>query len=244
MKLSLFCITLSAVFALNCHTITTSPPSTGSIAGRVILYDSNQHVMTDHSGIHVSIDGTSKSMVTDSTGNWLFTGLAEGMYDVTASKPGFGAYHWYEQNVNNARTYVQPAALANLPVFTSTVFNASFDGTNLIVTVSNYGSANSPAPLCLDVACYLDKDSSVQPSDPHILTDGYYAPSANKLYFSYTDLLALGVRPGQTLYLSSSLAFRGGSQFFSTTFDDPAHNNEFRYASNGPKSNVVVVTMP
>jgi hypothetical protein len=239
MKISLLCITLSAVFALNCRTITTSPPSTGSIAGRVILYDSNQTIMTDFSGIHVSIDGTSKSMVTDSTGNWLFSGLAGGMYDVTASKTGYGTYHWYQQNVGDGRVYELSAALATLPTFTPVISDPHIDGSGFSASLCGYG-----VPL-LGIACYCDVDSNVQPSDSHLMVfDLSRNPHPTTIDISYDRLLAAGARPGQALYISSAVVFGGYSSDWNSSFVDPAHNNELRYASNGPKSNVVAVTMP
>ena len=226
---------------------TTSPQGSGTIAGRVILFDSTGAIFTDFSGIHVSIDGTPMSIVTDSSGDWQFSSVSNGTYNVTASKPGFGTYHWYEQNINNGRIDEGTAALAQMPSYTPIISGASF-GTDGDGVGEDILGAYSQLPVGINVAGYCDLDSNTQPTDAHLMVAvNLDNNDGGGIYFSYDDLLAAGARPGQTLYLSAANVFsrpNGYSFGCNTTFFDPSHNNEMRYASNGPKSNVIAVTMP
>ncbi|HEX5315826.1 MAG TPA: hypothetical protein VFX22_04160, partial [Candidatus Kapabacteria bacterium] len=69
MKTSIFFLICTLIGISSCRENGTSPNSNGSIAGRVILFDSTGAVLTDYSGIQVSIDGTNRLMATDSTGD-------------------------------------------------------------------------------------------------------------------------------------------------------------------------------
>lgn len=248
MKIPVFITVFGLFLAMSgCHT-STSPQGSGTIAGRVILFDSTGTVLTDFSGIYVSVDVTPMSMVTDPSGDWQFSGLSDGIYDVTATKAGFGTYHWYEQDVAAGRVGEPTAALSQMSSYTPIVAGVTINSRILSVDILGYSQFPSGLPLGANIAGYCDLDSNVAPSDSHLLvainTD---YNSGGGIYFSYNDLLSAGARPGQTLYLSAAnvfLGYNGISVGYHTTFADPYHNNTLRYASNGPKSNVIAVTMP
>ncbi len=224
MKNSRFLLVFVAILISSCRT-NTSPQGNGTIVGRVILFDSTGTVQTDFSGIQVSVDGTPMSMVTDSTGDWQFSGVSNGTYNVTATKAGFGTYHWYEQNVNNGPINVVTAAIAQMPSYTPAVLSASIDTFLLNELVTG---AYSQLPVGVNIAGYCDLDSNVQPSDPHLMVAVNIDNSGGGgTYFSYDDLLAAGARPGQTLYLSAANVFIGLTGYnigVHATFIDPSHN--------------------
>jgi hypothetical protein len=247
MKKSLFLLILALIGINSCRNNSMSPQGSGTIAGRVILFDSTYSILTDFSGVNVSVDGTTISMVTDSTGDWQFSGLADGTYNITAAKPGCGAYHWYEQNINNGRIDEFTVALAQMPSYTPVATGGGYDTTYRLLGFGILG-AYAQLPTGVNIASYCDLDSNVQPSDAHLMvavnTDDN---SGGGGYFSYNDLLAAGARPGQTLYFSAAnvfIGYNGYSSGYQATFGDPSHNDERRFASNGPKSNVVTFTMP
>ena len=246
MKATLLCLLVVSIGFYSCRS-TTSPLSSGSVAGRVILFDSNYAPLTDLSGVLVHVDGSSIAAVTDPLGAWKLTGISEGLHDITATKAGYGTYHWYEQNINAGNLDVGTVALAQMPSFTPVINGVGYFGSTLSFWVKG---AYDSLPPHVEAAGYCDLDSTVQPSDPHLLvalnTD---SRSGGGIYFGRVDLIAAGVRPGQTLYFSSSNVFvRDTDNYsvasYSTIFGDPAHNHQHRFASTGPKSNVIAVTMP
>ncbi len=239
----LFFVALAGMSA--CRENSSSPNGSGTIAGRVILFDSTGAVLTDYSGIQVSIDGTSNLMITDSTGDWEFSNLSDGIYDVTATKPSFGTFHWYEQNVNGGRLDESTVAIAEMPLFTPRISMANFPGQELVVYIA--GADSGGIPTGTTIAGYCDLDSTIQPSAPHLMVSTSTETSnEGDIDFSYYDLLAAGVRPGQKLYLTTSNVFVSYyvGTGFQSTFVDPSHNAEVRFASTGPRSNVVAFTMP
>jgi hypothetical protein len=64
---------------------TLPPPTLGALTGRVTLAGDS-----DHGGITVTIQGTSKSDVTDSQGRWLIEGVEPGNRRVRFAAPGHG----------------------------------------------------------------------------------------------------------------------------------------------------------
>jgi hypothetical protein len=243
MKKSLFLLILALIGANSCRNNGTSPHDSGTIAGRVMLFDSAGTALSDFSGTSVSIDGTALATHTSSTGQFEFDNLADGMYDVTATKPGFGTFHWYEQSVNNGRLDLQTAGLENMPTFTPTMGYGEWDGDILFINTSD--SAN------LQVYSYCDLDSTTQPQDPHLVVSvGYNSPGSLGCIVERSDLLAAGFKPGQTIYLTCSSVFSTmpnnnrlvNNSGIATVYFDPRHS-AYCWASTGPRSIVATIIM-
>src|SRR5690242_15062578 len=96
------CYSLVVVVFLNSCSSSSSPNSTsapGSLTGSVALGreigGSSPINYANSSGVTVSLDGTSISTKTDSTGYWKLDNVAAGNYDVTITKAGFGLTRIY-----------------------------------------------------------------------------------------------------------------------------------------------------
>ena len=220
----------------------TAPEGSGSIAGRVALFDSTDVSLSDFFGTTVSIDHTSLSTTTDPSGYWMIDSIPNGVHDITATKPGFGTFHWYEQNVNNGKTDLRTAAIARMTQVHYTLKRLMWMYGALFPVID---SSENQWPY--RAIAYCDLDSNVQPSDAHLaISIGFVTGGSGPDYFSIDDLRAAGARPGQTLYISMSTIFdesSGQSNGFEASFFDPVHN-QTRWASTGQKSNVIAVTMP
>jgi len=247
MKSTLFVLVAALLLTqYGCRDHSSSPEGNGSIVGRIILFDSSQNILSDYSGIKVTIDGSTRTTLTDSSGYWQFSNLDEGTYNVTATKEGFGTYHWYEQMINNGRVDVATVALARMPDKTPSVtaatWNLNFPEPTIVFSGDYDGAPD------LEVAAYCDLDSTTLPSDSHLAIFTATSNSGGQIFsFGRTDLLAAGARPGQTLYLSVSYVFVKGLGYrngYNTSFLDPMHNYTTRWASTGPKSNVTAIQMP
>ena len=229
-NISILLVLAALACSAGCKT-TTSPTASGSFAGRVLLFDSTGTALPNFSGTTVVLDGTTFSTTTDATGQWQISGVPEGQYNVTASKPGFGTFHWYEQQIIDGRLDLGAAVIVNMPIDKPVLMNAS---AILGGTLSANGQTAGPMQT-LVIDC--DLDSTTLPSEPHLAT--------GLGYISINNLRAAGAVSGKTLYISISAVYNGTyyQDEFVTYFFDPTHN-EFRWASTGPKSNVIAVTMP
>jgi hypothetical protein len=220
------------VFTSGCKTV-SSPGTTGSFAGVVMLADTSG-IIANFSGTTVSIDSTSFSTTSNSNGQWMIGGVPEGQYNITASKPGFGTFHWYQQQLLDGTVYLQPIELARMNLFTPVLSIVVWSQGRLHFNALLPRTDSEPTLLV-----YCDLDSTTQPSDSHFATSQYsYTPDGSTFVgdFSYEVLREAGAQSGQVLYLSASTI--GG-----TAFIDPMHN-ETRWSTTGPKSNVIKVTMP
>jgi hypothetical protein len=232
--LLLTCAVLS--FSNSCGS-SNSPTISGSFAGTVALYDSTFEALSNFSSTNVVIDGTSFSTSTDPNGHWEINGVPQGLYDITASKSGYGTFHWYQQPMVGGVLDLKPAEIANMSTKTPVISSVTSSGGYWTIIIQPYNSGF--------LAAYCDVDSTTQPSEAHLATN-VFAQSDG--YFSYSDLRAGGAQSGETLYFSTSTIFYDDEyaslgETFSSSFFDPYHN-ETRWASTGPRSNVIAVTMP
>ena len=219
-----------------CKTI-TSPGATSTFAGRIVLFDSTGYTMNDFSGATVQFDNTSFTTTTNADGSWEIDNVPEGQYDVSATKAGFGTFHWYEQIVNGGRNDLSTAAIARVPNIALNVSGPTIGGG--VLYLGGYDTGQHTIHYA--IAQYVDIDSTVQPSASHV------AAAAGEEYISLDDLRAAGAQPGQTLFISYAWVFDSSGDLdgghYQYSFYDSRHN-ETRYASNGPKSKVFTVTMP
>src|SRR5579871_1994205 len=66
------------------------PSLTGAISGFVTLYDQYGEVMSNDSGVIVTVVGKNISAATNASGRYILTGLSTGSYDITYTKAGYG----------------------------------------------------------------------------------------------------------------------------------------------------------
>jgi hypothetical protein len=118
MKTLIFAVLL-AFGIFGCHT--NQPPEiVGSFAGKIVLYDSTGTILSNYSGVKIKSDSsTFDSTATDSLGQWRINNVSDGSYNITASKSGFGTYHWYQQAMSGGTNNLQEAAIAQAPNITA-----------------------------------------------------------------------------------------------------------------------------
>ncbi len=66
------------------------PSLSGTVSGFVTLIMANGDQPANRGGVAVTIDGSSRSATTDSSGLWLIPDLATGIYTLTYEKTGYG----------------------------------------------------------------------------------------------------------------------------------------------------------
>jgi F0F1-type ATP synthase membrane subunit c/vacuolar-type H+-ATPase subunit K len=246
-------IQIAAVFALaiislsNCKKDAITGPTgaqgpagpilTGNLKGYITTWDEyGARILTSQAGDTVSIDGTSKKVITDSTGLYTIAGVSTGTYTISVTKPGFGINKLENlQFVGGGDTYrdikiAQPSTsnvlmlndsigplTGNITVY-GTVFS-SFQTRTFIIFVGNSSSVSS---LTSDYLVFNTKNVN---------------PGATKVSFVIpkTDLYAAGFGVGTTAYFaaygigsltaSSYEDFANGRTVFSTVSSTPAFVN-------------------
>jgi hypothetical protein len=245
-------VLLFTAVASGCTNDTDSGNGTeASLAGRIALVDSTGIVLSDFSGTTVSLDNTKFATTTDASGNWQIHGVPEGQYDITASNPGFGTYHWFEEYVNGGRLDLEATALMRMKNIAPFLASAQFYSPTPTLGIRAEMPISSSQTPWAGVIVYCDLDSTVNPSDAHYQTLETTLIDSMKYGGTATEqqFMLSGLKSGQTLYISASTYlptlynFYGPLYSFSTKFYDPIHHN-YRYASLGPKSNVIKVVMP
>jgi carboxypeptidase family protein len=174
-----FCIVILLVVVSGCSNVNSPVTVDGSITGVVSLGNeigsSSPNPFTSSAGVSVSLDGTSLSTVTDSSGFWKFDNIPSGNYDVTITKSGFGLTRIYGVTVGGPGTaFIPRVALGELPSEAPTLVSAN------VVTVvwSDTGKQHQRQDLEIrwktpydrsycGLTIFMDKDGSVQPADLH-----------------------------------------------------------------------------
>jgi hypothetical protein len=222
-----------------------------TLAGRAVLMDSTGAIRTDFSGVTVTADGTKFTATTDITGAWQIDGLPSGEYDISATKAGFGTYHWYEQTYAHGRYDLATIALAEMPNIAPVIDTAYWNPYPL----PNNQELEVGGPLItgisriMTVEGYCDLKPNVLPDQSHLLTTLSGGGSRNAVGFTFfrNDLISAGARAGDTLYLSSSIVGdapnEGGGEWayaLASFYDPRAHETR---SCTGPKSNVLTLVM-
>jgi hypothetical protein len=157
-----------------------SPASiNGSITGVVSLGSefkgSSPNTFASSSGVSVSLDGTSFSTLTDSSGFWKFDNVPAGNYDVTIAKSGFGLMRTYGVAVGGPGTaFIPRVDLGELPSQAPELISANV--VNVVWTDS--GKQHQRQDLQIrwkttydrsysGLTIFMDNNASVQPADVH-----------------------------------------------------------------------------
>ncbi|MFI5201706.1 MAG: carboxypeptidase regulatory-like domain-containing protein, partial [Candidatus Kapaibacterium sp.] len=148
------------------------PSLSGSMTGFVALYQSDGSRAPDQSGVTVSIQSTSLSTTTDSTGKWTISDLNTGTYTVTYTKQGYGMSEQQGlQFVGGGGTdYIGNITMAQPPDFSVSMDSISLDTTYYYPFIYYWASMNfSSSGEPEDNSTFLivvGKDSTLNPSDP------------------------------------------------------------------------------
>jgi hypothetical protein len=218
-------------------------PSTGTLAGTVVLQDSWANRLADFSGVMVSVDGMSTGAVTDAGGAWHIDDVTEGRHDITFKKATFGTVLLAGATVSGPATTAPAVTMAVTPwqqAIVDSVYAAVRSGKNYYV-VDGHISAPFPAnAIFASTVAYFGKTSSVSP-DPTSF-DLWNSSSGRSSTFSIA-LLADAVRA----------TFPPGSRMFVTTYlsavactcypDSPSFTGKPLFSNTGPRANVVELTI-
>lgn len=160
----------------------------GELKGTVYL--SERTLLTDHSGIQVTVDGASpeKEAITASAGKYSITGLKTGIYDIIFKKPGFSTYKVASLQFlgGNIPYYVQNVILYKLPEFSIT---------SLKVDTGSYGQFRRPIVII-----------TVKASEPSITYLRYFVGETSDV--SYWDYLVTDLFYYNASYVPNGYQFQ------------------------------------
>ncbi len=135
----------------------TGPNQPNDLSGTVELMQQDDSLMKDASGVVVSLGGTSKTTITDKLGQWKFTGLNGGLYNVFFSKAQFGTSSLSLDFVPSDTLHPIQQTLYQIPdYYVSSVVDTIVDG-----NVQIHAVMSSPANYSRIVLLFVAKDSSV-----------------------------------------------------------------------------------
>ena len=172
-------VVLAALSGCSSSSSPSSTTSPGSLSGIVSLgrevSGSSPMRYVNSSGVTVSLDGTSISTQTDSSGYWKLTNVAGGNYDVTITKPGFGLTRIYGVYIGGPGTaFIPRIALGEIPPNAPQLVSAEIK----TIVWSDTGKQHQRDDLQIrwtssydrnysGLSVFLDKEATVQSADTH-----------------------------------------------------------------------------
>jgi hypothetical protein len=234
-------IGLICISGCSSSTGSSSPSLSGSMTGLVALYQSNGN-RTNASGVTVSIQGTSLSTTTDSTGKWTINGLSAGTYTIVFTKASYGTMEQQGvQFVGGGLALVSSIEMVQPPTFTVAINAHGYDGDDYIDYTID-GAIGGQGFVLIAVGT----DSTVSASDP---TKYLYADwnettdTTGAFYISIPLLYGAGFQSKTTAYaVAYPLNNDGGYEYFASYLDDSTGRQV--YPSLGARSNVVPIGIP
>ena len=169
---------------------------TGTISGKILLYDSLGNPVSDNSGATISVDSTSPLLqsVSASDGRFSIPSVKAGDYDLTTSKQGYGSMHIF--NFLNAGGS-NPSQTGNIEL--GQQVSSNLDIKNLTVDTSSYGSFHFMVVTITlahlqktsnPVLLYISHASGVSnQSNDYVFRTNYFQQNDSTLIFSPLDIV-------------------------------------------------------
>lgn len=150
----------------------------GTLLGKVQIYNERTKLLPDASGVEIRILGTSIVTYSDPAGNWQFNSLPTGRYDIRFSKPGYlgatskafpflgGGVVRFGQSYDRrqGQTYYPVGLVATprySPILAACISNASGQ-------VTLYWTTTSPVPdsVKVDLTVFVGHSPNISPKAP------------------------------------------------------------------------------
>jgi len=228
MKNNLFCLLLFAV--VSCTKEQGVPGPTGpqgpagangqsaasdtqSITGTVVVYSEFSKVLTDGSGVVVTLSSGSQTHLdtTDAAGNYNFPGIPTGTYDLTFQRTGYGTMKFFGLSHfggGTQPTQVLPIDLLQIPAKTApdTLFLASNSYGQAVFTLRLDTSSLQYTQLNSNMLVFIAKNRVGNPNDYDVVInqntfpDGVGGYTVNYYKYGLQSNPAAAISIGDTLY--------------------------------------------
>ena len=116
---------------------------TGDILGSVLIYDIDNNLLADGSGVTVSLEGTQFSTTTDTDGRWRLEGVPAGVYTRVFSGDGLAPYAMQNMQFVGTGTYFSGyVSLSALPTFSILDLSLTYNDDSKFYVISGTISEN------------------------------------------------------------------------------------------------------
>jgi len=183
----------------------------GTIAGYVVLNDSNRIRLAEGAGAAVSLDGTPFLGISDTRGFWTISNVPAGIYNIDFSKADFYRRKRFSiQFVGRGTLYLDDTYMGEMPRTPIVGFlGTTFDSNKTIVF---QGQLSSPTPIAKSVVTLFSKSSIITSSVFSYLFHANYSvfPLSSDFqfthYFYSYQYTQYGLQPGDSVYVVSFTA--------------------------------------
>jgi len=220
------------------------PSMMGNITGLVTLIDSNGVQPTNKSGVTVSIPGSSKTAITDSTGHWALDSMTTGTYEIDLSKNTFGmTKHLNQQLVGGGTLYIGTDILSQVPDFT---VNLTSDSLGIgFVKIKGTLLWSTPQTIGRNILLFIGNQNNVSDNPANYLTEVNVFVSDTGTVFSTNINTSVfsdaGIQTGSNAYI---IAYPSSAPAASSTRYADMVTGRFFYTSLGNQSNILTITTP
>lgn len=193
----------------------------GNIMGTVLLYDSENKLVSNCSGITISIDNTSVSTQTTNNGRWTLDSIPYGTYDITYSKAGYGSgkiMGVYHAANNHSTTLIGRSESMNSisSIEVSDIKVATFSSVSWLLNLLNSGLVqngifiepifNNPTTKNKPIRLFFSDNNNVSFNN-YLVTEKIFASGKDDvketLTFDTKWFESNGFKLGQTIYLKA-----------------------------------------
>ena len=233
---------IAAILLWGCRDATS--PSTGTLAGTVVLQDSWATTLADFSGVTVSIDGFSNLGVTDTAGAWRIDGVPAGRHDVTFKKATFGTVKVPGQMVDGPST-TAPTIFMAMPPWEQAIIDSIHIET---IAGKDYywinGHLSDPPPANAKAAAtvaFIGRTSAVSPDTTSY---GQWGTSLDRTGKSSTFSIPLRVDDMRSTFGVGAHVFAAAYVTSATCgcYPNDQQTKPF-FANTGPRANVIPLTI-
>jgi hypothetical protein len=210
-------------------------PTTGTLVGYAYLLP-NCGFATTHEGVLVTVEGTSRSTSSDTTGRWEFADLPPGTYVLAFTKPGYGAYKASLPVLIGRVTVDSGYIMHAIPTGGTSNMRVGYTTGHDGITIGWEISSETCLPDCWDPSVLV-----VIGSDLSVLSPSNYAVSIETDACAVTYTTYLNNHPryvsGEKVYVKTYIVAYGGWYY------DPTVNRTIYTAvspSSAPVDSIVV----
>jgi hypothetical protein len=220
---------------------------TGDIVGYISVYDLNENLLTDFSGVTVTLEGTTYSATSEKNGRFVLSHVTAGTYNVAYSKPGYGTTRFISfKFVGGGQDYLVANYLHPTPLYYPTNLTVSsgpsvnpFTG-NTIASLKV--TLNGSLPNKVYMTFFIDTIAGVSSKPGNFIISGTHSGpiSSSKEFMEdiYSDnLTSHGIKSGQNLYI---ICYADGLG----TYWDPNSNSNISSNLNPIASNTLIIKVP
>ena len=218
--------------------VVEQPLPTATVQGSVVLYNEAGGIVSNASGVTVSVDSTTYTTTTDSSGVYVLKNVPQEEYTITYSKNGYSIYKNINANITAGKapiTYSPVSLYAPSTTYITNLAVAPYNGAS--GAYNFYGIVNPSGTKAFpkNVAIFMGLSSTVSPTNYM----AFVQATADSSVLNVNSNLYTYFASGSTVYM---VAY-GITTFNSYT--NPASGFPVYYGGVGATpSNVFPVTLP